>query len=572
MAKHSKSRSPSAAVAKAVIKNKKAKQGLRNKALEVEAANRKKGGYGKGGCSIWEAPAGGLKNSPAYRKMVSRCKCDAKGKPPTPEKRDGAPIKGGLPLDKYPPNLVVDGLRASWLPDNFAQVIKNSGPGGVYHGWVSEAGKFHYHRNGYPGSLEETLGRKCTVMDGLNGVMRAVRNLVPPGADKQFHAECLTAKERKLIAPASEFHFGVVSARRATCESGQHDIMVIEGHFKQVGIQPVWYVDEGSLQDYKKLGLNAKVGGKLTPARNMILDDAKARRKVAVEISDDISKWLYLDCEKQDFRGQIGFEKANKALVGTRKHCVSPLAAAQFMLAKMRADPDKPHLGGVFPTANQAMTLGSSEFGKHHFILGDFFVAELSPCRFDCSMTLKEDYDYTCSHIKTHGCVLRCNRMFLVVKHATNAGGAVSNRDTAGLKEKLNIDILQKKWPGVFRINTRRKGVAGTEVCMNWNGHGKVADKAKAKVTTKVQKFGVKKVLNLSMKATSIFKANALVKYTKKASKADYIDKRCSKLHLKKVGDVIGMKFQDSNGNEKVYNAMDLAYDVKGGRLQVGGA
>lgn len=572
MVKKCKSRSPSAAIAKAVINKKLAKQALKNKAVAVEDANRKKGGYGKSGCSIWEAPAGGLKNSPAYRKMVSRSPCDARGNPPPPEKRDGFPIKGGLPLNKYPPNLVVDGLRAAWLPDNYAQVIKNSGPGGVYHGWISEACKFHYHRNGYPSALEETLGRKCTVLDGLNGVMRSVRNLVPPGADKKFLAECLTAKERKFIAPASEFHFGVVSARRANCESGQHDIMVIEGHFKQVGIQPVWYVDADSLQDYKKLGLNAKVGGKLTPARNMILDDAKTKKKVAVEISDDIAKWLYLDCEKQDFRGQIGFEKANKALVGTRKHCVSPLAAAQFMLAKMRSDPDKPKLGGVFPTSNQAMTLGSSEYGKHHFILGDFFVAELSPCRFDCSMTLKEDYDYTCSHIKTHGCVLRCNRMFLVVKHATNEGGAVANRDTAGLKEKLNIDILQKKWPGVFRINTRRKGVAGTEVCMNWNVHGKEADKSKVKVSTKVHKLGLKKVAKLRVKPTSNFKANALVKYTKKASKADYIDKRCSKVHLKKVVDVIGMKFKDSNGNEKVYNAADLAYDVKGGRLQVGGA
>jgi len=62
-------------------------------------------------------------------------------------------------------------------------------------------------------------------------------------------------------------------------------------------------------------------------------------------------------------------------LLGTKKHSVSPLAAAQFLLAKMRADPEKPHLGGVFPTANAAMTLGTAEFGKLHFILGDFFVA-----------------------------------------------------------------------------------------------------------------------------------------------------------------------------------------------------
>merc|ERR1719359_2406333 len=134
----------------------------------------------------------------------------------------------------------------------------------------------------------------------------------------------------------------------------------------------------------------------------------------------------------------------------------------------MRSDPDKPKLGGIFPTNNAAMTLGCSEFGKNNFILGDFFVAEpSSKCRFDLSMTLKEDYDYTCSHLKEHGSVLRCNRLFLQVKHATNAGGAVEARDKKGDKERQNIAILQKKWPGVFRINSRRKGAANSEVCLN---------------------------------------------------------------------------------------------------------
>merc|ERR1719230_882231 len=287
-------------------------------------------------------------------------------------------------------------------------------------------------------------------------MMRAVRKIVPPGADKKFLQDCLTPAERKHIAPAKAFHFGVVSGKRANIESGQHDIMVVEGHFKQVGIKPTWYVDAESLEDYKKLGLNCKVGGKLVPARNMVLDDARKKGLVAVEISDDISKWIYYDCGKQCYKGESDFKQQNKDLLGVPKHCVSPLAAAQFVLAKMRADPDKPKLGGVFPTANAAMTLGSAEFGKQHFILGDFFVAEpSSPCRFDLQMTLKEDYDYTCSHIKEHGCVLRCNRMFLTVKHATNAGGAVAARDQKGEKERQNIAVLQSKWPGVFRINSR---------------------------------------------------------------------------------------------------------------------
>merc|ERR1712083_493476 len=113
------------------------------------------------------------------------------------------------------------------------------------------------------------------------------------------------------------------------------------------------------------------------------------------------------------------------------------------MLAKMRSHSSKPKLGGVFPQANMAMSVCQEEFGFKHFILGDFFVAEpASPCRFDNTMTLKEDYDYTCAHIKAHGSVLRCNRMFITVKHQSNAGGAVTNRDSAGTKEKANIAIL----------------------------------------------------------------------------------------------------------------------------------
>lgn len=565
-------RSPCASIAKAVLKKRAQKAGLKNNAANVEERCRKNGGYGKAVCSIHEAPKGGIEKSPAYRKLLTRVEVDENGCPPKPEDRDGAPLKGGFPLDKYPPNVIVDGLRASWLPDDWAQAIKNTGPGGTYLGWMSPQGKFFYHRAGYPSAIEETIGRKLTFMDGLNGQMRSARKIVKPGADKAFLSSCLITTERKFIAPASEFHFGVVSARRATNESGQHDIMVIEGHFKQVGIKPTWYVDEASLADYKKMGVNAKVGGKLTPARNMVLDDAKKEKKVAVEVSDDISKWIYYDVAKQDFRGETDFAKANKALLGAKKHIVSPLAAAQFMLAKMRSDPAKPHLGGVFPTANAAMTLGGEEFSKQHFILGDFFVAEPeSPCRFDTTMTLKEDYDYTCSHIKTHGSVLRCNRMFLQVKHATNEGGAVAVRDSAGSKERENIAILQKKWPGAFRMNNKRKQ-KGAEVIMSWKHYGQDRKEKSKKISSKVIKHILKdNTSKIKAKCVpSTYPDNAIVNYlSEKQSKVAYINQRCAGFHNRKVADCIGTKFKDASGNERIYNRSDLKYDIEGGRLKL---
>merc|ERR1712113_377870 len=88
---------------------------------------------------------------------------------------------------------------------------------------------------------------------------------------------------------------------------------------------------------------------------------------------------------------------------------------------------------------------------------------------------------------KAHGSVLRCNRMFISVKHQSNAGGAVTNRDSAGTKEKANVAILMAKWPGVFRVNTRRKAAVGTEVTMNWSGYGKEgANNPKVAVSRKV--------------------------------------------------------------------------------------
>jgi len=474
-------------------------------------------------------------------------------------------------VEKWPPNVLVDGKRDCWLPDDWGQAVKNTGPGGVYLGWVSPEGKFFYHRRGYPSAIEEHLGRKLTALDGINGVRRAVSQRVPPGADKAFLNGCLSAAERKHVLDAKGFHFAVISARRATSDDGQHGIMLVEGYCHGAGIKPTWYVDKESLDDYKKLGLDAVVGGKLTPARNMALDTAKRRGQVCVQISDDISKWEYFDVEKQDFSGQADFSKMNAAVRGSKRLYISPLAAAQFILAKMRSSPLKPQLGGVFPTLNAAMSLGNEEYSTHHFILGDFFVAEpTSPCRFDTSMTLKEDYDYSCSHIRAHGSVLRCNRMFAHARHATNSGGAVATRDATGAKERANIAILQRKWPGVFYLNGKRKD----EVIMKWgdkatpqpSSRSRSAASTRAKPTKKANAKGYKakdKMLG--------YKATAKVKYIREKgySSVPYLNRRCAKLDGKTVEACLQSRFKDAAGCEKPYRLTDLKYDEAAGRLRI---
>jgi len=563
-------RMPSALLAKARAAQKQARGAAKGEQADKEAKHRAAGGYGMGCVSIHAEPVGGMKNSPAYLKVLARC--GGGSKLPDAKDRAGAPVKGGCPFSKYPVNVLVDGQRAAWLPDDWAQVIKNTGPGGVYIGWMSPEGKFHYHRNlthngkkGYDG-VEVTIGRSLSALDGINATIRStIASGVSAKNDKAFLQKCLTAAERQHVLPANKFHFGVVSARRANSDRGIEDIMVVDAHFRIAGASATWYVDAESLADYKKLGLDAVVGGKLTPARNMILDDAAKKGKVAVEVSDDISRWTYYDVSKQDLRGQTDFTKANAALAGTQKFAITPLAAAQFMLAKMRSSPLKPKLAGVLPTGNATMTMGSNEYATQHFILGDFFVADTSPCRFDNSMTLKEDYDYACSHISKHGSNLRCNRMVLTVRHYANAGGAVEYRD--GKRERANIEILQRKWPGVFKMNVKR---ATVEVLMNWNNHGKENKKSSKGSSSKVKKTSLKAVKKSPRGLPSAIAVSAKLKYVEQAGEVlEYITKRCKKCSGKTVGECLGLPFQDSKGNDRKYGASDLKYDIAAGRLKV---
>jgi len=540
--------------------------------------------FGKKVCSPHDVPKGGIKNSPAWKLVLKRSEGK---KPDPPEKRLGAPIKGGYPPNKWPVNVLVDPERAFWLPDDWGQGIKNTGTGGTYLGWVSPAGKFFYHKNlgGYwEQGVDVEVGRTLTPLDGFNGILRKVEQRCPTGSDKKFLAAVLTAAERRLVPPADAFHFCIVSARRAGHE-GQIDVMLVEAHFRHVGVRPTWYVDEGSLEAYRALGLKAIVGGKLTPARNLALEHARKQNKVCVQVSDDISLWEYFNIPQLHNLGS-DFKKMNAAVTKAEQSGqvfpISPIGAAQFLIAKMRSHSSRPQLGGVFPQANMAMGVGVPEVGYEHFVLGDFFVAEpTSPCRFDATMTLKEDYDYTCSHLAKHGLVLRSNRMILRVKHQSNAGGAVSARDSAGAKERENIAILQRKWPGVFSLNGRRQN----EVVMCWsrlNGQSepKAAKTTAAKTTaakTTAAKTTPMKVRAVASQASSAaaarlpanLPAEATVQWTEATSKVPYITKRCQRADGCTVEELIRKFTYSNNGIKKRYTLQDLRYDLAGGRLKL---
>eukprot|EP00440_Ansanella_granifera_P008468 gb/GFBE01009174.1/.p1 GENE.gb/GFBE01009174.1/~~gb/GFBE01009174.1/.p1 ORF type:complete len:618 (+),score=163.07 gb/GFBE01009174.1/:1-1854(+) len=290
----------------------------------------------------------------------------------------------------------------------------------------------------------------------------------------------MSEEERKQLPDPKEFLFCVVSARRTKTEEGRRDVLNVQAQLRKGGVEPRWYVDAPSLEDYKALGLDAVVGGKLIPARNLALEDACKEGKVCVQVSDDIGSWIYHHGYDQKCSS---FNEANAAQKCALQCHVSPVAAARVLLAKMRSQEAPPKLGGVYPLNNLGQAFRCPAWTSHNFILGDFFVVDHgSSVRFDTNLTLKEDYDFTCSHLDKYGSVLRYNRMTVTAKHETNAGGACSIRDSKGEEERKNIRILNEKWPGVFKNNPKRPN----QVIMHWRWR-KASAEADAEVDSEAE-------------------------------------------------------------------------------------
>ncbi|CAE7259990.1 unnamed protein product [Symbiodinium natans] len=354
----------------------------------------------------------------------------------------------------------VDFNRVPWLPDDWGQGVKatkaNSrskpnGGGGTLTSFVSPEMKIYFHKE----KVEQHVGRQLTHKDGFNGQVRLARlqaqqavqlarQQIREDKDTDFFS-LLSRAEKKCLPPKEEFHFCVISARRATKLEGVRDIVTVQTQLQEAGVTPTWYVDAESLEDYKALGLKAVVGGKLTPSRNKALDDAAASNKVCVQVSDDIAAWEYRHGEKAVDKTD---DAKNKAHAAARRLIVTPVAAARFIIAKMRAAVGlhgKPKLGGAYMLQSCARTFAGPEVVHHHFILGDFLVVDTgSSVRFDENMKLKEDYDFTCAHLKAHGSVLRCNRMTLCVKHYSNClhlSSRAIQRDGEATKQKATQTV-----------------------------------------------------------------------------------------------------------------------------------
>eukprot|EP00439_Symbiodinium_sp_Y106_P075408 s497_g14.t4 len=348
--------------------------------------------------------------------------------------------------------ITVDKNRLSWLPDDWGQGL--TGPGGMFRVFVSSDGHAYHDKSG----VEQHVGRSLGIRDGFKGRCKLLRSQLDAVSIESLH-ESLSTKEKAAIPDKNDIFFAVISARRAKFDEGLQDIAMVQAQFLRAGVEPVWYVDAGDLNDYNSLGLKVVEGGRRAAARNKALEEAARLGKPCCQCSDDISRW--------EFRPGPRVAKSEDALKtawnSSKAVVASPVAVAQFLLAKLRGyeGQQRAHLAGVHNNGITERTFGRDEYETHHHISGDFFVADLSPVRFDESFARKEDFVFTVQHIEKHASVLRCNRWMIEAKHRKNPGGANTNKDGRRKAEKQSQD---SRWPQAFRKHKTEE----REVIMTW--------------------------------------------------------------------------------------------------------
>lgn len=201
-----------------------------------------------------------------------------------------------------------------------------------------------------------------------------------------------------------------------------------------------WVVPADEAADYRVAGATAvmpvprpAVGMPLGHQRNTALDDAHAADAVCVQTDDDLRRLAILGDDS----------KAHPAhLADYLDAWASPLTAGPARLA------------GCAPTPNPLFA--KRRVGAAHWVMAQLFAVAPSPLRFDPATCPREDYDYTCQHLATHGAVARCDNLLPTYQHWGNRGGCQTYRTDA--RGAAVNELLLERWPTYLRPNARRPG------------------------------------------------------------------------------------------------------------------
>lgn len=188
----------------------------------------------------------------------------------------------------------------------------------------------------------------------------------------------------------------------------------------------VYFVGTSQAKNYQEKGFtNVIEGGGLCESRNAALEYCFLQNKYCIQIDDDLKKVKVFNEES------------------TVENVVDILMKDLIK--------SKTKLAGVYPVFNNFFASKTISDG---FIIGSFFVAAPTPIRFDTSLRLKEDYDYTMQHLKQFQKVRRHNYIIADFKHYTNKGGAVDYRNDE--IEEETTRILLRRWNGALKPNPNR--------------------------------------------------------------------------------------------------------------------
>ncbi len=214
------------------------------------------------------------------------------------------------------------------------------------------------------------------------------------------------------------------------------NVPAIEQHFAPDTV--IWFVPGEEAYEYRHFSNGSVVPvpegpGRygLTVARNMALTQAGAG--VCIQTSDDLKGFLRL--QEGAKRGAVPavWPEVREALLGA-------LEAPGV------------HLAGLPPTANPFFSRPGIK--EKAFIIGDLFAAS-GECRFDETLPLKEDYDFTCLHLAFYGRVARIGDFLAEYSHYKNRGGAVAYR-TEKLEQETCSRLLER-WPQYLHPHPKRK-------------------------------------------------------------------------------------------------------------------
>ena len=200
-------------------------------------------------------------------------------------------------------------------------------------------------------------------------------------------------------------------------------------------------VPRTDVEDYEKAGHKKLiVHDRLycAGARNASLDALVDKTDLLV-VDDDIT--------------EIGlFKNSKEKIVYTDSDDVSNLISKLFdSMHKMGAI-----TFGVAPTDNAYYFSQDKLISKNLFILGSFVgYAKGITLRYDESLILKEDYDYTVKVWMQTGIALRFNQVYTNAEHYDNEGGCKEYR-TWDLEDEVAA-ILMKRYPKYVKPHPRRE-------------------------------------------------------------------------------------------------------------------